>query len=80
MIFSCKIQEMDSSGTGYSAELIRSIKTTLNLEQDFNFNGASTQVKRALMDTYLQKLQPAIYPSPTDGTTPAISGVSQGIS
>ena len=71
----CK--EMDSSGSGYSAELVRSIKTTLKLENDFNFNAAPLEVQRALMDTYLKCLSPGFQDN-SAGATAAIS-VGQGI-
>ena len=63
---------MDSS-TGYSKELIRSIRTTLGLAEDFSFNGANDDVKKALMDAYLVKLQPS------QSVDTASTSVGQGI-
>ena len=41
----------------YSPDVIKSIKSTLLLDEEFNFNGANNELKKALMDAYLKKLQ-----------------------
>ena len=67
---------MDSAGR-HSAELAKSIKTTLKLSENFDFNASTSDVKRVLMDSYVAKLSPGYIED--NNPTAAISVVGQGI-
>ena len=57
----------------YSHDLIKSIKSTLGLDDAFNFGNSNNEVKKALMDAYLKKLQPG------QADSAAVANISAGV-